>query len=73
MDFTNLEELDGRAKKILDPMIYGYYASGALSEETVTDNRDAFKRYRILPRILRDVSNTDTSCTLFGRRVGGCR
>src|SRR5919199_5015937 len=32
-------------------------------------NRAAFERWRIVPRMLRDVSRRDTSVELFGRRL----
>lgn len=33
------------------------------------DNRAAFARWRLLPRVLQDVTHVDTSATLFGRRL----
>eukprot|EP00775_Hariotina_reticulata_P007936 gene7936-8132_t len=49
-------------------MSYDYYASGAETQTSVLDNRTCFAQYRILPRILVDVSKVDTSCCLFGYR-----
>jgi isopentenyl diphosphate isomerase/L-lactate dehydrogenase-like FMN-dependent dehydrogenase len=46
--------------------VFGYYASGSESESTLRDNRAAFGRYRLLPRIMVDVSQVDTTCTLLG-------
>jgi hypothetical protein len=46
--------------------VFDYYAGGAESEATLRDNREAFSRYRLLPRMLVDVSRIDTRCTLFG-------
>lgn len=39
---------------------------GADSGSTLRENIDAFKKYRIRPRVLRDVSNIDTSVSIFG-------
>ncbi|KAK9814510.1 hypothetical protein WJX72_007115 [[Myrmecia] bisecta] len=50
-------------------MVYGYYASGADTESTVRDNRAAFARYRLLPRMMVDVSHLDPSCKLLGKRL----
>lgn len=50
-------------------MAFDYYAAGSESEAAVRANLDAFGRYQLLPRILRDVSNVDTSATLLGRRA----
>jgi isopentenyl diphosphate isomerase/L-lactate dehydrogenase-like FMN-dependent dehydrogenase len=48
---------------------FGYVAGGAGSEETVRENRAAFERWRLVPRMLRDVSNRDISVELFRRRL----
>ena len=66
MDFVNLEELENKARVVLPKMVMDYYQSGAETEQTVQDNRGSFNRYRILPRILVDVSRLDTSCTILG-------
>lgn len=64
--FINLEEVEQQAKALLPKMAFEYFASGAETEQTVGDNRSAFKQYRILPRILVDVSQVSTSCNMFG-------
>ena len=46
--------------------MYGYYASGADSESTLQDNIQAFKRRRLLPRIMVDVGHVDTTFSLLG-------
>jgi isopentenyl diphosphate isomerase/L-lactate dehydrogenase-like FMN-dependent dehydrogenase len=69
VSFQNLLQLEEMAKPLLPPPVYGYYAGGSNDEITLRDNRAAFSRYRLLPRILRDVSNIDCSCTLFGRKL----
>ena len=46
--------------------VWGYYASGAESEATLKDNQAAFSRYRIMPRIMVDVTKVDVSIRLFG-------
>jgi isopentenyl diphosphate isomerase/L-lactate dehydrogenase-like FMN-dependent dehydrogenase len=51
------------------PEAFAYVAAGAGSEETLRANRAAFERWRIVPRMLRDVSERDTSIDLFGRRL----
>jgi len=48
---------------------FAYTAGGAGSESTVGANRAAFDRWRIVPRVLRDVSVRDTSIELYGRRL----
>jgi isopentenyl diphosphate isomerase/L-lactate dehydrogenase-like FMN-dependent dehydrogenase len=39
---------------------------GSESKFTVQENRDVFARYKLLPRMLRDVSHIDTSCSVLG-------
>ncbi|KAF6266545.1 glycolate oxidase [Scenedesmus sp. NREL 46B-D3] len=64
--FFNLEDVEQLAKAILPQMAYEYFAAGAETEQTVGDNRSAFRQYRILPRILVDVSQVSTRCCMFG-------
>jgi len=33
------------------------------------DNEEAFNRYKIMPRILVNVDNIDTSSSIFGQKV----
>ena len=61
--------LAAAAKKKMSAEAYAYVAGGAGVEHTVKRNRSAFKQWRIQPRMLRDVSNSDTSATLFGRTL----
>jgi isopentenyl diphosphate isomerase/L-lactate dehydrogenase-like FMN-dependent dehydrogenase/catechol 2,3-dioxygenase-like lactoylglutathione lyase family enzyme len=63
------EELEERARAVLPTSAYVYVAGGAGGEETVRSNRDAFRRWRIVPRFLRDVSRRDLAVELLGRRL----
>jgi 4-hydroxymandelate oxidase len=45
-----------------------YYAGGALDERTLNDNRAAFTRRRIVPRVMTDTAIVDTAVEIFGRR-----
>lgn len=62
----DIDALEARAREVLDPMAYDYYASGADDEITVHDNRAAWQRVRLLPRVLRDVSTLSTEVTILG-------
>lgn len=66
--FVNLEELEELAKLKLTKMAFDYYAGGANTQQSVRDNRSSFANYRILPRILIDVSSVDTNCSMFGEQ-----
>jgi isopentenyl diphosphate isomerase/L-lactate dehydrogenase-like FMN-dependent dehydrogenase len=58
-------ELQERARAALSVEAYGYVAGGAGAERTMQANLDAFERRRIVPRMLRDVSARDLSCSLL--------
>jgi lactate 2-monooxygenase len=66
---VSLSLLERKAKEILPPPVYDYVAGGAGGEDTVRANRDAFYRWRIVPRMLRDVAQRDWSVELFGSRL----
>ena len=61
--------LEGRAREALSPEAFAYLAGGAGTESTMRANREAFERRRIIPRVLCDVSERDTSVELFRRRL----
>src|SRR6266481_3223955 len=64
-----LELLEQKAKEILSPRAYDYVAGGAGGEDTMRANREAFYRWRIVPRMLRDVSKRDLSGEVLGTRL----
>jgi lactate 2-monooxygenase len=53
----------------MTPRAWAYIAGGAGNESTLNDNRTAFERYKIIPRMLCNVGERDTSITLFGKRL----
>lgn len=63
------EELEEQARAVLPTTAYVYVAGGAGAEDTIRANRDAFRRWRIVPRLLRDVSRRDPSVEILGRRL----
>ena len=62
-------ELEAKAREKLTPEAYAYIACGAGFEHTVEENTAAFDRWRIVPRMLRDVASRDLSIELFGRKL----
>lgn len=60
------EELRERARETLSEEAYGYVAGGAGAERTMAANLDAFEDWRIVPRMLRDVSERDLSASILG-------
>ncbi|HQR06730.1 MAG TPA: lactate 2-monooxygenase [Gemmatales bacterium] len=63
------EELERQAQAKMTPQAYGYVAGSAGEEDTARANRDAFKKWRIVPRFLRNVLQRDLSVELFGHRL----
>ena len=53
------EELERRAAAALDPHPRGFVWGGAGTGETMRSNLEALRRWRIVPRMLRDVSERD--------------
>jgi lactate 2-monooxygenase len=62
-------ELEERAIAAMDPRIANYVGAGAGSETTMRANREAFARRRIVPRMLRNVSERDLSTTVLGTQM----
>ena len=46
-----------------------FFNSGSMAMSTLRDNTTAFAKYRLRPRVLKDVSNTDTSINTLGRKI----
>jgi L-lactate dehydrogenase (cytochrome) len=59
-------ELERAATEAMEPRAAGYVGAGAGSEDTIRANAEAFRRHRIVPRMLRDVAARDLSTTVLG-------
>ena len=66
MDVAALRE---RARELIDPTAFEYFAGGADDEVTLADNEAAWQRLKLLPKVLRDVSAVDPSTTVLGERI----
>ena len=66
---ANIDDLRLIAKRRLPGGIFDYIDGGAEDEVSLHRNRDAYQRYEFVPRILRDVSNIDTSTTFLGQTL----
>jgi isopentenyl diphosphate isomerase/L-lactate dehydrogenase-like FMN-dependent dehydrogenase len=62
-------DLQEAAREAMTPEAYGFVAGGAGSERTMRANLEAFDRWEIVPRMLRDVSQRDLSTTVLGTRM----
>ena len=63
---VSIAELERRAIEAMEPRTASYVCAGAGSEGTIDANAAAFHRRRIVPRVLRDVSERDLSTTVLG-------
>lgn len=63
------DELERTARDHIPGRHHDYVAGAAGTEGTLGENRDAFHRYRVVTRVLRDVSERDLSVRLFGREL----
>ena len=64
----NIAELEAIAADKMDKQTRDYYNEGADSGSTLQENTTAYNKYRIRPRVLRDISAIDTSTMVFGHR-----
>jgi lactate 2-monooxygenase len=62
-------DLEAKAMAAMDPKAANYVWAGAGTEETIDANVEAFRRHRIVPRMLRDVSQRDLSTTVLGEAM----
>ncbi|WP_038171498.1 alpha-hydroxy-acid oxidizing protein [Tomitella biformata] len=66
---TDFAALERAARKKVSPTAWAYVAGGAGAGSTMDANREGFDRWKIVPRVLRDVSSRNLSVELFGRRI----
>jgi lactate 2-monooxygenase len=66
---VSLSLLEQKAKDVLSAPAFDCVAGGAGGEATMRANGEAFYRWRIVPRMLRDVSKRDLSVELFGEQL----
>src|ERR1700732_865052 len=59
-------DLEAQASAAMDAGAHGYVFGSAGTEDTESENRSAFRRHRIVPRMLCDVSTRDLCTELFG-------
>lgn len=65
----NLFEYEKRAAECLSQMAWDYYSSGAWDEVTLRDNRAAFGRIKLRPRVLVDVSDRYLGTKILGQSL----
>ena len=68
LNCLTIQELEKHAELRMDKQTRDYYNEGADSGSTLLENTTAYSKYRIRPRVLRDISQIDTSVPLFSAR-----
>src|SRR5687768_5130501 len=66
---VNIEDLRRMAQRRLPRAIFDFFDGGAEDEVTLRENRAAFERVRLLPKVLVNVSKVDTKVSIFGARM----
>ncbi|HUD80517.1 MAG TPA: lactate 2-monooxygenase [Streptosporangiaceae bacterium] len=66
---ADLSRLEEAAKAVMAPEAYDYIAGSAGSGDTARENLEAFRRWRIMPSMLTDVSAPSFSSTVLGTRL----
>ena len=69
MDSADFDALEEKARARLSPAAYAFAAAGADDEITAADNVAAWRRLRLRPRVLNDLSKIDTGVEVLGRRL----
>jgi lactate 2-monooxygenase len=64
---TDPTRLEALAREKLDPAPFGYVVGGAGAGATVAANREAFGRWRIVPRMLSDATGRDLATSVLGQ------
>ncbi len=69
MTLVNLFDYEALAQQRMTPVIWDYFQGGSDDEITLRNNRSAFERIRLRPRMLIDVSNVQMQTSLLGASV----
>lgn len=66
---TDVAALEEAARAVMTPRAFDYVAGAAGSGDTARENLDAFRRWRIVPRMLTDVSTPAYASTVLGTQL----
>jgi isopentenyl diphosphate isomerase/L-lactate dehydrogenase-like FMN-dependent dehydrogenase len=68
-ELLNVWDYERRAAELLPPGPLGYFAAGAGDEWTLRENVDAYRRWTLRPRLLRDVERVTTARSVLGTEL----
>jgi lactate 2-monooxygenase len=66
---TDLTRLEEAARPVMSPQAYDYVAGSAGTGDTARENLNSFHRWRIVPRMLTDVSTPSYTSTVLGTEL----
>src|SRR2546422_8100225 len=66
---VSIEDLRRLAQRRLPRAIFDFFDGGAEDEVTLRDNRAAFERVRLLPKVLVNVAQVDTKLRIFDKEA----
>jgi lactate 2-monooxygenase len=66
---TDLSRLEEAARTAMPPRAYDYVSGSAGTGDTARENLEAFRRWRIVPRALTDVSTPSYASTVLGTEL----
>lgn len=66
---VSFEELEQKASEVMTPEAFAYIAGSAGSEITTFNNKESFNQWRIIPRMMGDVSKRSIAVELFGMHL----
>lgn len=69
LDLVNVFDFGKLAKSRLDPLAWDYLDEGGKDQVALHDNRKAFNRIILRPRVLTDVHKIDLSISLVGKKL----
>ena len=66
---VSFEDLENKAREQMTPEAFAYISGGAGAETTISNNKNAFNKWQIIPRMMGDVSGRNIGVELFGTKL----
>ncbi|WRT68148.1 uncharacterized protein IL334_005123 [Kwoniella shivajii] len=65
-NMLGLDEIQEAAESFLSPRVINYYGASSLDGYSTIENRTAFRKCRLIPRVMRDVTSVRPQTKIFG-------
>ena len=66
LKIISVQDFEDVARKVLTPKAWAFYSSAANDLIAHRMNRDCFRRIMFRPRVLRDITHANTTCSILG-------